>query len=122
LVLAGFSPQVSPSVEIGCPGEPALYEDEDDGNYSRLVERPSYYHAFVYVIPAKDTSRLFGSSRWRLETAEHVCYGDACEEVTTAAYLSRDDLADEDFVSRALRMTLGLVGPDDPEVSDYNFN
>jgi len=113
--------ELPPEVDQGCPAKPLIYETDQDFP-SRLVKRPNYYSIFVYVVTPDDVERYFDSQRWGLRHAEHVCHGDVCSFATDAMYVSSTDLADQDFLSRALRMALGLVGPGDPEVPDYDYH
>ena len=117
-----FPSDPPPIVRERCSTKPALLEGES-GWDSKLVEHPSCDALFLYIVPKADIERVFGSSRrWGLLLAEHSCPTDDCIPLTDAIYISPRDIEDVKFVSRALKMSLGLVGPDDPAVTDYNFD
>jgi hypothetical protein len=115
-----FQFELSPTVSVGCPRKSVLHKESDWD--SKLVKYPSYEGVFLYVVPEADIERVFGSQRWGLLLAEHSCPTDDCTPLTDAVYVSRADIEDVRFLSRVIKTSLGLVGPDDPGVTDYSFD
>jgi len=111
-----------PIVDEGCPAGPSLY-DPESGPFpgeslffvrGRVVDRPSYYWEFVFVVPAEDIPTENETRGWRFTREEVTCSGDNCVEATGGLYLTPNDVADEAFLVDQLEKAVGLEDPTDP--------
>lgn len=103
----------APVVDIGCPGPARAgmpgfdWEDGMAPESSALVETPSNYRTFVFVVSSERLLLPNGTTFWRTPQ-ELYCYEGRCGEVTTALYLTPEELDMVDLVSLRLADTLGL--------------
>ncbi len=106
----------SPVVDIGCPSPPSVYRAGvrlQPGAGKGLVvypavvvDEPSEYRAFVFILPASEFDRLFaGADPYVVE--ELFARG----EVTTGLYLSSDELNDQPSLTEKLKRPIGLWEP-----------
>lgn len=98
-------------VDAGCPSAPTItnprYTSKDMSGVPAVVTTPSQYRLFVFVVSLDQLTRAF---IWRphLTPQEMMCAGDACNEVTTAAYLTPTELLDRTALERSLTQGVGL--------------
>lgn len=98
-------------VDAGCPSAPTItnprYTSKDMSGVPAVVTTPSQYRLFVFVVSSDQLTRAF---TWRphLTPQEMMCAGDACNEVTTAAYLTPTELLDRTALERSLTQGVGL--------------
>ncbi|MEX1195013.1 MAG: hypothetical protein WED85_08145 [Dehalococcoidia bacterium] len=104
-------------VEAECPGDaqldcPAYPYDPPilcpDGY--EIVKEPSKYRVFVYVVSDADLEQILGGATQRRGGGEHLCSGDSCSEVTSAVYVSVNELNDTQVLAGILREGLGFGG------------
>ena len=69
---------------------------------------PSQYRTFVFVAPMGNLYREDGS-RFHITPQEYLCHNDACAEVTTALYLTPDELSNPGVVASHLTAAVGLL-------------
>jgi hypothetical protein len=110
-------------VEVGCPYPPRI---EDGHVVGRIVEAPSYYSTFVYVVPTHSIAwREPLDPRFRRSTviatsAEQTCSGHVCGQETYGLYLTPEDLFHRDRYLYQMYWALyaghlaDLPGPPDP--------
>jgi hypothetical protein len=104
-----------PVVDAGCPAEPALYVSRDEGRTpflltaeeGRLVDQPSYYDLFVFLIPPADIREAEGDGQSRFSVEEVLSEGDTFGPVTDGLYVSYDEVCDHDLIVALLDFHLG---------------
>jgi hypothetical protein len=79
-------------VDVGCPsGIPPTTDLPSSvpigGIFGHLVEVPSTYLLFVFVMPDKDAMDFTGGLSARGTTQEYTCEGDDCVETTLGLYI-----------------------------------
>jgi len=85
--------------------------DHDDGataGTSSNVAVPSIYRAFVFVAPRAASTRPDNGRITRIVPQEYLCDGEVCPEVTTALYLSPEDLASPQSIAKLFLRAIGL--------------
>lgn len=100
-------------VDAGCPangalqasGQPHLKNGGSPVSYAVAV--PSQYRVMVFVTTSAEISRMFGTARFPMSTQEELCFDRDCFEVTTALYVTRDQLGTT-ALDGGLRKALGL--------------
>jgi hypothetical protein len=106
-------------IELSCPGYPSAYEGSEilvypngDELYFEInghfVDRPGRFSHMVWVLPDGQIEKLFGRKGQRHWPQENQCYGDVCESVSTAFYLSESEIADSQFIRYWLYQYFGL--------------
>lgn len=118
------------TVEIDCPGEPTIfspgYNPQSKLGYPFMVDSPSPYRTFVYLISEADALESFSSQPprtvdparpLRITTQEVFCEGEICPEVTVALYLTPRDLRDAQYLQYSLTHAVGLRPEDEVEVT-----
>jgi hypothetical protein len=113
-------PSASPLVEIGCPSPPSVYRDgvrlERAGGKGLLVdppvvvEEPSVYRAFVFVLPPAKFDSLFGDAEPYV-SEEFLKSGHTAVEVTSGLYLKSDALDDLPSLVDKLGRAIGVWEP-----------
>ncbi|OGO48290.1 MAG: hypothetical protein A2W34_06685 [Chloroflexi bacterium RBG_16_64_32] len=106
----------SPVVDIGCPSPPSVYRagvrlDRAGGKGLLvsplvLVDEPSEYRAFVFILPPSEFDRLFAGAEPYV-SEELFAMG----EVTTGLYLSSAELNDQPSLTEKLKRPIGLWEP-----------
>jgi hypothetical protein len=114
---------MSPTVEVGCPGEPYLLQpgvsvidgvtDPSVPIVVPRVEEPSVFRLFVFVLPADVLSAVIkGEHDVRTTMQEALCQGSGgCAAVTNGLYLSESELGNRDFLVEWLTKGLSLERP-----------
>ena len=104
----------APIVRTDCSSEPTLLASNADlksGN-PLLVEAPSMYRLFVFVLPQADIDRIFQwqFGRWPIRSVaqELVRESNARIGSTTAIYLSPEEAAESAFLREWLTKGIGL--------------
>jgi len=102
-----------PVVDAGCPSDPALLRPGADVKFgaadsSSVVKEASQHRLFVFILPQSEIERLFAGWPYRRVPQELVCEGHQCGEVTTAIYLSLEELQSESFLKESLVKGIGL--------------
>lgn len=104
------------AVAEGCLARPALLSsgkasDQNGGPYQLFaVRRASPYRAFVFLVSPDDQDRMFGNGL-PLHAQESVCLDKACYEVTSALYVTQQQLGSPRF-TELLQMAIGLKAPE----------
>ncbi len=99
----------------GCPSAPALLQSGDRHfklGGSALVgrtDKASGIRAFVYIVSADAIERMFGDLTYRTATQEIICSDDHCAAVSTAYYITPEELALSDTPDGRSRIARGLV-------------
>jgi hypothetical protein len=99
------------TVDAGCPAPPTIadprYDPTDMSGRPAVVATPSDYRLFIFFAPADQLDAKF---TWepRLTPQEVLCNGTMCQEVTTAFYLTPEELRDRATVERGLIQGVGL--------------
>jgi hypothetical protein len=106
----------SPVVDIGCPSPPSVYRAgvrlQPGGGKGLVVyppvvvDKPSEYRAFVFILPPSEFDRLFADADPYV--VEEFF---ARVEVTTGLYLSSDELNDQPSLTEKLKRPIGLWEP-----------
>jgi hypothetical protein len=117
--IAGFA-EKRLEVVIGRPFPPAHYgtDLEDftrkvDYFEGRLVNSPSYFHVFVFVLPQNEVCNLEGNVTGRRGTEEiEYLGGDQGQEATIGLYVGDQELDDQAFLEKQLAIALSLEQPD----------
>jgi hypothetical protein len=104
-------------IDVGCPGpaRPMLpgYEHwrGTSPGVPLVVAEPSPYRVFVFVLPKEKLALPDGSFEWR-GTQEMYCHEATCAEVTSALYLTPDDVSSAQRVAVTLVDSVGLKVPE----------
>ncbi len=103
----------APEVVSGCPGAPTIRAPDWErgakgGGAPHRVSRPSDFTGHVYLVSAAEAEHAFGAGFPRRTAHEMLCEGHTCAEVTTAVYLTPDDLAARDRLVLSLTAVVGL--------------
>lgn len=103
----------TPVVEIGCPGSPNLDSPHWNSKLGAptIVSVPSTYRLFVYVMNPQELAALFKTQGPRTTAQEIVCEGDECAQVTTAVFVTPEELRDMKTLVTSLNHGLGLEWP-----------
>lgn len=72
---------------------------------------PSPFTLFVYVVSTAEIQRMFGSLPFHFAGQEVFCQERQCATVTTALYVDKDTVSDQDRLVAELEMALGLRSP-----------
>lgn len=113
------------SVAYGCPSPPVLQPSGAlIGRTQRLittkyVSDASEYRLFIFVMPAVEVQRSFGSDSLysRVATEETICVsaettsGQRCDGVTSGVYLTEAELDDPEAFNYAILRGLNLAEP-----------
>ncbi|ACZ43619.1 hypothetical protein Tter_2732 [Thermobaculum terrenum ATCC BAA-798] len=110
-----------PRIDISCPGPARMLDPNFDletgmiPGQSDVVTDPSQYRVFVFLVEKEVVAKANGYREYPQET---WCPqgGDACGEVTTALYLTPEDLTLPARLERLLTLAVGL----DPDPSTPN--
>ncbi len=100
-------------VDTGCPAPPTITDSRYNANYRSGAPTqsttPSRYRLFVFVAPSDQLAQAFPRQPKTRETPQEVlCTGHACVEVTTAVYLTPEELTNQPVLLRALVRGVGL--------------
>jgi hypothetical protein len=99
------------AIDAGCPSGPTIaepgYTRGDKIGAPAIVKEPSPYRLFIFVASEEQIARAFD---WQphLTPQELICEGGGCAEVTTALYLTPQQIADGSASARGLAQGIGL--------------
>lgn len=99
------------TIDTGCPSGPTIaspgYARGDKIGAPAIVKEPSPYRLYVFVTSAEQVAQAFA---WQphLTPQEMICDGGRCVEVTTALYLTPQQIADASVFARSLTQGVGL--------------
>ena len=99
----------------GCPPHNLTGERVERFAMGKLVETPSEFRLFIYVIDPELYRQSFGDAPYGETDAEHQCSGDACWGVTVALFLTT---LDPDVLFAAVVDGLGLIAAQMPPPAD----
>jgi hypothetical protein len=114
-----------PVVDSGCPQEPVVLkpgvvfqgpkslEGFDIAYWGSVVEEPSPYRLFVFIVPREElAAHVIGWEDFRTFIQEGLCettpYEKNCAQVTTGLYLLPEEVGNAAFVRAWLEKALGL--------------
>lgn len=100
-------------VDAGCPAPPTI-ADPQYGSSRRLgrptsVTEPSPYRLFVFVATVEQIAQAFGDRPQHITAQEVLCEKDLCPVVTTALYVTPEELGDRDVLALGLTEGVGLL-------------
>jgi hypothetical protein len=99
-------------IDVGCPSlppQPAVaFDPPIRAVFGHTVSEPSKYGLFVFVLPRDQLLDFIGDSTSREAPQEVTCEDDVCSEVTTAVYISVEELQDTSFLTATVEHGLGL--------------
>ena len=105
-------------VDIGCPSDPLIarpgvnwdgpnfYARSDVHQYD--VTEQSFYRTFIFIMPSEHISQLLGDAHVPIAPQEYVSEGDVRYPVTTAMFISPEELEDTSFLVKQLLIAVGL--------------
>ena len=105
------------TIDLGCPRPPWVLEPKvkvinlgKKGIYTEpmpIVDQPSQYRTYVYVIPTEEFAANFGDGSPEA-TQEFITYGDQGTGVAVALYLTQDRLDDAEYMTEWMTKAVGL--------------
>jgi hypothetical protein len=102
-----------PAIVAGCPSRATIlsstWTGPKYGASDTITQEPSEFHTFVFIVPQATVDAKFGSMYPRLTTQETVCMDHACGEISTAVYITPEELENFDVLKRSLSWGVGLV-------------
>lgn len=109
-----------PRVSVGCPGPARIlmpgfdWESGYATGQPLAVTQPSEYRTFVFLVPRKQATHR-GGYVFHNAAQEMLCDHSGCSEVTSALYLTPEDIATPDSAVPLLTKSVGLdVDPTTP--------
>lgn len=108
---------VPSQVDVGCPGPARAtmpgfnYMFGTAPGAPLVTTEPSQYRVFVFVVPREKVALPDGSVIWRAQQEKFCVHEGFCPEVTTALYLTPDDVSLGSRVGQLVTDTVGLEVP-----------
>ncbi len=101
-----------PTIVAGCPSEATIKSERWAGfklGAPNLRTEPSEISTFVFIVPQEEAQRAFGNLFPRITPQEIMCHEEECGEVSTATYITPEELENFDILARSLSWGVGLI-------------
>ena len=72
-------------------------------------DTPSESSTIVFIVSTEEAQKAFGNIYPRTTPQEVICHGTVCGDVTTAVYITREELNNGDLLGRELSWSVGLI-------------
>jgi hypothetical protein len=102
-------------IDNDCPGYPYLMKPgaahplfTNDHAPIDVLEVPSNYRIHIYLAPSDVITKFFAGTNLRSAPQEMICSEHECYEVTTAIYLTHEELLQQEGIQRHLEQVLAI--------------